>query len=226
MIDRSILHCDNHLLVVNKDAGLPSVPDESGDESLFDLARAWVEDEFRKPGRAFLAIVHRLDRPVSGVLCFGRTSKGASRLSEQFRDRTTRKVYWGVVLGEPREDSGVVDHHLFKDRTRNVVSVVPEGSEDAKRARTSWRVLQRREGKALLELEPHTGRSHQLRVACRALGTPIAGDLKYGAPEALPDRSIALHARRLEILHPTTREELAFEARLPRLAVWQGWSQA
>lgn len=218
-----ILHCDNHLLVVNKPACLPTVPDESGDANLLDLARAWVEREFEKPGRAFLAVVHRLDRPVSGVLCFARTSKGADRLGVQFRDRTARKLYLGVVLGAPRGERGVVEHELFKDRTKNRVEIVRAPREGSKHARTDWRVMEQRAGLSLLALEPHTGRPHQLRVACRSLGTPLVGDLKYGAREPLPDKSIALHAKRLELVHPTTREDLVFEAPLPKLDVWRGW---
>jgi 23S rRNA pseudouridine1911/1915/1917 synthase len=219
-----VLHCDNHLLVVNKPAGMPAVPDESGDASLLDLARAWVEREFNKPGRAFLAVVHRLDRPVSGVLCFGRTSKGADRLSGQFRERTARKLYLGVVLGQPRGERGVVEHEIWKDRVKNRVEIVRAPREGSKQARTDWRVMEQRAGLSLLALEPHTGRPHQLRVACRSLGTPLVGDLKYGAREPLPDKSIALHARRLEVTHPTTKEALAFEAPLPDLDVWRGWS--
>lgn len=218
-----VIHCDNHLLVVNKPACVPTVPDESGDANLLDLARAWVEREFDKPGRAFLAVVHRLDRPVSGVLCFARTSKGADRLGAQFRDRTARKLYLGVVLGQPRGERGVVEHELFKDRAKNRVEIVRAPCEGSKSARTDWRVMEQRAGLSLLALEPHTGRPHQLRVACRSLGTPLVGDLKYGAREPLPDKSIALHARRLELTHPTTRVELAFEAPVPKLDVWRGW---
>ncbi|MCB9905937.1 MAG: RluA family pseudouridine synthase [Planctomycetes bacterium] len=218
-----VIHCDNHLLVVNKPACVPTVPDESGDESLLDRARRWVEEEFDKPGRAFLAVVHRLDRPVSGVLCFARTSKGADRVGAQFRARTARKQYFGVVVGEPRGVGGVVEQELWKDRAKNRVEVARAPREGSRTARTEWRVLERRGGLTLLALEPHTGRPHQLRVACRSLGTPLVGDLKYGAREALPDKSIALHARRLELVHPTTREGLVFEAPLPDTDVWRGW---
>lgn len=218
-----VLHCDNHLLVVNKPAGLPAVPDESKDVSLLDRARAWVEREYDKPGRAFLAVVHRLDRPVSGVLCFGRTSKGADRLGAQFRERTARKLYLGVVVGAPRGERGVIEHELWKDRSKNRVEIVRSPREGSKPARTGWRVLAHHGGLCLLALEPETGRPHQLRVACLSLGTPLVGDLKYGAREPLPDKSIALHARRLELAHPTTREALAFEADLPDLDVWRGW---
>ena len=216
-----ILHADNHVLAVRKPAGMPVAPDDSGDASLLELARAWVEREHEKPGAAFLGLVHRLDRPVSGVVVFGRTSKGASRLSAAFRERATRKLYWGVVARAPREATGVVEQWLVKDAQRNRVRVVPAGTPDARRAVTRWRRLEERGARCLLELEPETGRSHQLRLACVALGSPLLGDLKYGAREPLDDASIALHAWSLAIAHPTRAETLQLVARAPELDVWR-----
>ncbi len=216
-----VLHADNHLLAVVKPAGLPVVPDDSGDASLLELAKAWVAHEFQKPGAVFLGVVHRLDRPVSGVVLFARTSKAAERLTRQFRERTTGKLYWGVVEGRPEPREGELVQYLWKDGERNRVHVVAAERAGAKRAETRYRVLEERGGRSRLELVPLTGRSHQLRVACASLGAPLVGDLKYGAPEALPDRSIALHARRLEVEHPTLRERLAFEAPPPETAIWR-----
>lgn len=215
-----VLHCDNHLLAVAKPAGLPIVPDDSGDESLLDQAKDWIRSEFSKPGAVFCGVVHRLDRPVSGVVLFARTSKAADRLSAQFRERTTRKTYWGIVEGLPEEEAGELEQLLWKNAERNRVHVVRDARDGAKEARTSWRVRARMPERAWLELTPHTGRSHQLRVACASLGTPLVGDLKYGAPVALSDRSIALHARRLEVEHPTLRKPIAFVAKPPKLNVW------
>ncbi len=221
-----VLHCDNHVLAVCKPAGLPVVPDASGDESLLDRARAWVEREFEKPGRAFLGVVHRLDRPVSGVVVFGRTSKGAARLTDQFRRRAVRKVYWGLVEGHPRgvaagapsaERESVL--WLAKDRARNVVRVHRRPVEGALEARTTWRVLAAgRSGSrdvAWLELVPHTGRSHQLRATAAELGCPLLGDVKYGASAPLPGRVVALHAARLELRHPTRDEHLELVCEAP-----------
>ncbi|MFT7485358.1 MAG: 23S rRNA pseudouridine1911/1915/1917 synthase [Candidatus Paceibacteria bacterium] len=216
-----VLHCDNHLLVLNKPAGLPTVPDDSGDASLLDLGKAWIKTEYNKPGAVFLGVVHRLDRPVSGVLLFARTSKAAERLSQQFRERETEKVYWGLVLETLEKTSGEIEHWLWKDRDRNRVHVVDEGREGAKFARTSYRYLGQKQGGTWLELRPHTGRSHQLRVACASLGSPLLGDLKYGAERPLSDKSIALHARRLGIVHPTLKQPLTFEAKAPGLACWR-----
>lgn len=215
-----VLFCDNHLLVVAKPAGVPTAPDASGDRCLLDEAKDWLKREFAKPGLVYLGLVHRLDRPVSGVVCFARTSKAAARLSAAFRGRSVRKSYWGVVVGRPAEARGVVEQWLEKDAERNRVVDVGEDRAGARFARTRWRLVRSVGGVALLELEPETGRPHQLRVACAALGTPLLGDLKYGAREALPDGSVALHARELVIVHPTLREEMSFCAPVPSGPWW------
>lgn len=216
-----VLLVDNHVLAVSKPAGLLVAPDASGDPSLLDLAREWIRVEFAKPGDVFLGLVHRLDRPVSGVVVFGRTSKGASRLSESFRERRAEKTYWGVVPHAPRGASGVIEHWLAKDEARNVVRVVAADTVGAQHAVTRWRTLEVVAGRALLELTPETGRPHQLRAACAALGTPLLGDLKYGAREPLSDATVALHARSLRVPHPTRPEFLDLVARPPGLPVWE-----
>lgn len=221
-----VLHHDNHLLALAKPAGLPTVPDDSGDPSLLDLARAWVEETYAKPGRAFLGVVHRLDRPVSGVVLFARTSKAASRLTRQFQQGTTRKTYLAVTHGAPSAEAGTLEQWLRKDRARNRVTAFPRETEGAKRAVTDWRVLAREEARTLVELEPKTGRSHQLRVALATLGAPIQGDLRYGPGPALPDRSIALHARALEVQHPTLGERVGFSCPPPRSDVWRFRSES
>ena len=215
-----ILFCDNHVLAVAKQAGVPTVPDASGAKSLFDLAREWIRVEFAKPGEAFLGVVHRLDRPVSGVVVFARTSKSAARLSEQFRSRRARKLYWGVGEGEGRAPKGVLEQWLAKNAAQNKVRALAGPQAGAQRAVTAWRILEIRGGRTLYELLPETGRPHQLRLAAAALGTPLCGDLKYGARAALADRSVALHARSLALAHPTRGEEIVFEAPVPALDVW------
>lgn len=218
-----VLYCDNHVLAVSKRAGVPTVPDESGSASLFDMARDWVAHEFGKPGRAFLGIVHRLDQPVSGVVVFARTSKAAARLSEAFRAHRVRKVYWAIGIGEPRGSDGELVQWLLKDPDRNRVLAFDREKPGAKHAVTRWRVLARRDGTTLYEFEPQTGRAHQLRVCAATLGTPLVGDLRYGARQPLSDKSVALHAKRIELEHPTRREPLAIECPLPALDVWKHW---
>ena len=185
-----VLLADNHLLAVAKPAGIPTVPDASGDESLLERARAWVKREKEKPGAVYLGVVQRLDRPVSGVVVFARTSKAAARLTAAFRSRAVRKVYHGVAADEPQAEAGFLEQWLWKDRERNVVRAVAHERPGAQLARTRWRVLARRgagrERRVLLELVPETGRAHQLRVAAASLGCPLLGDLKYGAPAPTP----------------------------------------
>lgn len=217
----AVLHADNHLLAVEKLAGEPVVPDESGDLSLLERAKEWVKREHHKPGEVFLGVVQRLDRPVSGVVLFARTSKAASRLAEQFRTRAVRKLYFAVSERAPRGgEHGELEQWLLKDSDENTVAVVDGGVAGAQLARTAWRVAGRIDGLVHLDLEPLTGRPHQLRVACAALGAPLLGDLKYGAREALSDRSIGLHAAELEVEHPTLHARLVLRCPPPPRPWW------
>jgi 23S rRNA pseudouridine1911/1915/1917 synthase len=223
--EQRILFADNHLLVVDKPAGAPLVPDESGDPSTLAAAKEWVRRTKNKPGEAFLGVVHRLDRPVSGVVVFARTSKAARRLQQQFRERRVRKTYWGVAAARPAQEQGELGQWLLKDQVRNLVQAVAPGTPGALYAETRWRILEvRTEGRGtrvLLELSPLSGRPHQLRVAAAALGAPLLGDLKYGAASALPDKSVALHAARLELEHPTRGQQLTFDSPPPALDAWR-----
>ncbi|MCP4094380.1 MAG: RNA pseudouridine synthase [Planctomycetes bacterium] len=216
MTKLEVLHVDNHLIVVNKPACIPVVPDSSNDESLFDLAKAWIKREYDKPGEVFLGVVHRLDRPVSGVVVFARTSKGASRVSASWQKHDVQKTYVArsegrLPGGSPR--SGEWRMWLTKDHKRNVVR---SGKTDkAKLAITKWRVIAEDDKGTSLELQPLTGRPHQLRVACAKAGLVLLGDLKYGADSPLSDRSIGLHASSLEFPHPTLRDRQRFCADAP-----------
>jgi 23S rRNA pseudouridine1911/1915/1917 synthase len=216
----TILHDDNHVLALLKPAGVPSVPDDTRDESALDAARDFVKERYSKPGAVFLGVVHRLDRPVGGILVFARTSKAASRLSEEFRTGKVRKTYFALGEGRVAERAGEIEQWLLKDGERNHVSEVPEGTPGAKLARTRWRVLSSGDGKTLFEFEPLTGRAHQLRLAARGLGAPLAGDLKYGASRALPDGNVALFAARLEFAHPTLGRPLVLEVPRGLLPEW------
>ena len=208
-----VLHVDNHVLVVYKEAGVPVVPDSSGDPSLLEEAKVWVKKGYQKPGEAFLGVVHRLDRPVSGLVVFGRTSKGAARLSKAWQDGQVTKRYQGMSLQAPLEPIGQMEQWLLKDGGKNKVQVVSPESPKSKRALTQWRAVGEINGQHFLWLEPTTGRPHQLRVACRSLNAPLAGDLKYGATSPLGDgRRIALHAARLEFPHPTREERICISS--------------
>jgi 23S rRNA pseudouridine1911/1915/1917 synthase len=226
-----ILYEDNHCLAVNKPAGLLTQGDASGDPCALELARADIKVRHGKPGNVFLGLVHRLDRPVSGVLLFARTSKAASRLSAEFREGTARKVYWAWVEGRVPDDAGRWVDRLEKDASRNVSRVVSTEADDmdevtgedeegeGRLATLSYRVLERSRDRSLVELTPGTGRSHQLRVQLASRGLPIVGDRKYGARSSLVASDggwrIALHALRLSVRHPTKGEAIAFEATVP-----------
>jgi 23S rRNA pseudouridine1911/1915/1917 synthase len=219
-----ILFEDNHCLVVNKPAGLLSQGDDTGDLSLDSWARDYLKEKYRKPGNVYVGLVHRLDRPTSGVVVLARTSKAAGRLAEQFRSGTITKLYWALVEGEPAQPEGVWIDSLEKDRTSNRVRVVEDSGRPALVARVEYRVLERQHGCSKLELRPATGRSHQLRVQLASRGLPILGDRKYGSATVLKaddgHHRIALHAREVRFTHPTRGEEIAVVAPVP--ADWPG----
>jgi len=213
------LYEDNHCLAVNKPAGLLSQGDETGEPTLLDAARDYLRERYNKPGNVYVGLVHRLDRPVSGVVLLARTSKAAARLSEQFRKGAVGKVYWAMVEGSVEPDEGEWADTLAKDRRRNVVEVVAPASPGGREARLSYRVLGRDARTSTVELRPGTGRGHQLRVQLASRGFPIVGDRKYGAGTTLRAGDgryrIALHAREIAFNHPTRREPVRVVAPVP-----------
>lgn len=223
MLEVRVLLCDNHLLAIDKPAGMLSQSDRTGDEDAVSWARAYIRRRFDKPGNVYATAVHRLDRPVAGVLLLARTSKAAARLSAAFRERRVTKRYRAVVCGVPAADAGELVDHLARryDAERGVraLRVGPDDPE-GKPCRTRWRVCERAADSALLELEPLTGRPHQLRCQLAGAGWPIRFDTKYGAPTAAPDRSIALRSAELAFEHPTRREPLTITAEPPAGWPW------
>jgi RluA family pseudouridine synthase len=212
-----LLHLDNHLLVVVKPAGLLAQADRTGDEDLLGLARVYLKARFDKPAEVFLGLVHRLDRPVSGVMVLARTSKAAARLTEAFKERRVEKRYLAVVEGRLMGEGERADW-LLKEHER--VRTAAEGTPGAKRAVLRWKALGAEGNRSLVEVALLTGRAHQARVQLAALGTPILGDLRYGAKGELDGRNLALHAFFLGFEHPVRREPLAFTA--PPPASWRG----
>lgn len=223
-IQPKILHEDNQLLVLYKPTGMPSVPDATRDQSLLEWAKIYIKTTYNKPGNVFLGVVHRLDRPVSGIVCFAKTSKAAARLFTQMQQRTIQKTYLAVVHGTPKALEGTYENILVKDKRRNRVTAYAAGTriKDGLCARSLWTTLRSKNGLSLLALTPITGRPHQLRVHCAELGCPIVGDVKYGPGPALPNGSICLHAWKLTLVHPTRTEQMEFIAKPPETGVWTG----
>lgn len=209
-----VLFSDNHCIAVVKPAGMPVQPDPSGDESLLEHVERFVREEGNKPGKAFVALVHRLDRPVGGVVIFGKTSKGAARLSEQFREHSVRKVYWAMVEGVMEGKEGRIEQWLRKDAVQKKAFVCRESVPGAQHAVLSWRVLERVGGKTLVEVVPESGRFHQIRCGMASLGHPIVGDMKYGAAPT-GDYTIRLWAYSLTFRTPVGEREVTVSAHPP-----------
>jgi 23S rRNA pseudouridine1911/1915/1917 synthase len=232
MIRLDVLYEDNHCLAVNKPAGLLSQGDRSGEPSLVDVAAEYLKTRYAKPGDAYVGLLHRLDRPASGVMILAKTGKAAARVAEQFRSATIAKLYWAIVEGLPPEDSGLWTDSLAKDRLANRSFTQPANDRVGKEASVEYRVLERWIRRSKLELAPRTGRSHQLRVQLASRGLPILGDLKYGSKERLEAIDgrlrIALHARQITFAHPTRHEPITIVAPVP--ADWPesspGWPES
>lgn len=213
------LYEDNHLLAINKPAGLLSQGDKTGDSAAVDLAKNYIKEKYQKPGNVFLGLCHRLDRPVSGVLLFARTSKALERINKMFQEGAIEKTYWAVSHRSPKQQSGRMEQLLYKDAKKNQVSVVDHPGKEVKKAITEYRRLQTYDSYTLVELHPLTGRSHQLRVAMQSLRAPILGDIKYGGKTFDP-ASICLHCRKMEFEHPVTKELIKIVAPPPDAEPW------
>ncbi len=223
--DFSVIYEDNHLLIVNKANGILVQGDDTGDKPLVELCKDYIKEKYEKPGAVFLGVVHRLDRPVSGVVVLARTSKSLERMNALFREKETKKTYWAIVKNKPKKDSDILVHWLLKDEKKNKTTHFTKETVGALRSELSYKVIGTAQSHWLLEVNPITGRPHQIRVQLASMGCPIRGDVKYGSPEGINDgRSINLHAKSLEFIHPVKKENLKVEAPLPDDSFWKYFS--
>ena len=217
-----VIHEDNHLIAVNKPGGWLVQGDQTGDTPLSEYVKFYIKNRYNKPGDVFLGIIHRLDRPVSGVVTFARTSKGLTRMNKLFQDRLVQKTYLAVVTARPAEVEGKLIHYLTKDHERNItLASRKQRYKKSKKAELDYKLLGSIGNNHLLKITPHTGRPHQIRVQLSQLGCPIRGDLKYGAPKANYDATIHLHGHSLSFIHPVKKEKVIITAPPPNDQVWQ-----
>lgn len=215
-----VLQEDNHIIVVNKRAGDIVQGDKTGDMPLSEVVKNYIGEKYNKPGAVYLGVVHRLDRPTSGIVLFARTSKALSRLNAQFAARETSKTYWAVVKNAPPKDADRLVHYLKRNPKQNKSYAHAKEVPDSKKAALTYRILKKLDNYYLLEIDLETGRHHQIRSQLAAIGCPIKGDLKYGFDRSNKDGSIHLHARTLAFMHPVKKEKITITAAPPKDAIW------
>lgn len=215
-----VLYEDNHLIAVNKPSGMLVQGDITGDECLLDVVKAYIKEKYQKPGNVYLGLIHRIDRPVSGVVVLAKTSKALERMNNLFKTRAVIKTYWTVVEKLPEPDSGTLKNYLQKNAAENK-SFVTKKSSDGKESILEYKFLKGSDNYFLLEITPQTGRHHQIRTQLAHIGSPIKGDVKYGAKRTNKDGSIHLHARSLSFEHPITKEKVSIKAKVPKDGLWE-----
>jgi 23S rRNA pseudouridine1911/1915/1917 synthase len=215
-----ILHEDNHIIVVNKRVGDIVQGDKTGDKPLSEVVKEYIKDKYDKPGEVFLGVVHRLDRPTSGIVVFARTSKALTRLNELFRNRETAKTYWAIVKNKPSKNEDNLVHFLKRNEKNNTSKAHIKEVPDSKVASLDYKIIKELNNYFALEINLHTGRHHQIRAQLSAIGSPIKGDLKYGFDRSNPDGGIHLHARKLAFIHPVTKENIQIIAPSPDDIIW------
>lgn len=217
----TVLYEDNHLIIVNKQAGEIVQGDKTGDAPLSDIVKDWLKEKHNKPGNVYLGVVHRLDRPVSGVVLFAKTSKALPRLNKMFAEHDkVSKTYWAIVQNRPQASKGTLTHWLTRQEKNNTARAYDREVPGAKKAVLDYELIASGDRYHLLEIHLHTGRHHQIRCQLAKMGCPIKGDLKYGAPRSNPDGSISLHARNLTLEHPVSHETISVTAPVPDDRLW------
>lgn len=219
--DADVLYEDNHLIAINKRAGDIVQVDDTGDESLEDKVKKYIAKKYNKPNGAFLGVVHRLDRPVSGVILFAKTSKALERINKLFKSREMHKTYYAVVRNHPQPEADTLVHWLLKNPQKNVTKAYEHEVPGALRSELNYKLVNELNGYYLIEVDPITGRPHQIRVQLSTIGCPIVGDNKYGYPRGSLRKSICLHARRLQFIHPIKNEPILITAPTPKDGFWE-----
>lgn len=215
-----ILYEDNHLIAVNKPAGMLVQPDTTGDMALENIIKEYIRVKYEKPGEVFLGVTHRIDRPVSGLVLFAKTGKALTRINDMFKSGKIKKSYWAIVKNRPETDNGTLEHYIFRDTKRNVSRASDKEVPHSKKAILSYSRISSSDNYHLLEVDLKTGRHHQIRCQLAKIGCPIKGDLKYGFPRSNADGGISLHSRRMEFEHPVKKETIVIVAPVPVDSLW------
>lgn len=216
----TVVYEDNHLIIVNKADSEIVQGDKTGDEPLSESLKRYLKEKYNKPGNVFLGVVHRLDRPVSGLVVFAKTSKALSRLNTMLAQGEVKKTYWAIVTARPPQEEGELIHYLVRNEQQNKSYAYDRERQGSKQAILHYRLIATSDRYWLLEVDLKTGRHHQIRCQLSKMGCPIKGDLKYGAPRSNPDGSISLHARRIRFVHPVSKQSIDLTAPVPHLAPW------
>lgn len=211
----TVLYEDNHIIAVNKSSSEIVQGDKTGDQPLSETIKLYLKEKYNKPGEVFLGVTHRLDRPVSGVVLFAKTSKALTRLNEMFRNQEVKKTYWAIVKEKPVQVEGRLEHYLIRNEKQNKSVAYDTERSDAKKAALSYRLIAHSDTFYLLEVMLETGRHHQIRCQLAKMGCPIKGDLKYGFPRSNPNGGISLHARSVEFIHPVSKQHISLTAPVP-----------
>lgn len=221
----TVLYEDNHIIIVNKAPSEIVQGDKTGDKPLSEIVKTYLKEKYNKSGNVFCGVTHRLDRPTSGVVVFAKTSKALTRLNDMFRDGEVEKTYWAIVKNCPPKEEDSLTHYLVKDEKTNKSSAYDGEKPHTKKAVLHYNVIARSENYYLLEIRLETGRHHQIRCQLAKIGSPVKGDLKYGAKRSNPDGSISLHARNIHFIHPVSKEEINITAPVPDDALWEAFQK-
>ena len=221
----TVVYEDNHIIIVNKTASEIVQGDKTGDTPLSETVKQYLKEKYQKPGNVFIGVTHLLDRPVSGLVVFAKTSKALSRLNEMFKNGEVKKTYWAVVKNRPPEEEGELVNYLIRNEKQNKSYAYDTEKPGSKKAILHYRLIGHSQNYYLLEVDLKTGRHHQIRCQLAKMGCPIKGDLKYGSPRSNPDGSICLHARSVRFVHPVSKEVIAVEAPVPAGNLWNGFER-